>query len=159
MFLNEVDFNKIPKYFTISAFILALIMPGFGFLYITNQNLLLRLQPIQLILTLLLYSLPIFMFWVVERITLAGKKTYKIIHVIQDASLSTLLYFYGFIIIYQVYMVKFNYIVKGSSQTFSMPQTKAEYIFYGITAICLLYDFIDSKFIHKQNSITTKKNK
>lgn len=135
--LEKINLKNIPKYFTISIFILALILPGYGFIFITNQELLIKLAPTQLILTILLYSLPVFLFWMIEeRISHKKDDDWDIVIAIQQASIKTLFYFYAFIIIYQV----------------NFKKIKAEYLFYGIMFIFCLTDMIDSKIKNKQKS-------
>ncbi len=127
--------KDLPQHITILAIVLSLLLPGYGFLYVTNQDVLIHFESIQLILALILYSLPTFLLWTIEAIISYGKEK-ELLFLIQVASIKTLFYScFFFIILYQFSCI-FPY--------------KAEYLFYGSTILLVLLDIIDSKFIFKK---------
>ena len=60
--MNPVDFFKLrtDKIFTYIFLILALLIPGYGYLTLTNLDLLLKLNYLNVIMSSFFYSLPIF---------------------------------------------------------------------------------------------------
>ena len=145
--LNNIRFSDLPEYIKISIFILALLLPGFGFLFITNQELLVSFQPIQLILAVLLYSLPIYFLWSMTSLLESGLKA-DTMSIILISSIKTIFFFYASIAIYTVIPVDSKY------------QIKDEYSFYGITVFFVFLDILDiyknKKSFHIKNKVLDK---
>jgi|GEM_PF-3746511 len=131
--LDKVELEDLPRYMTILAFILSLILPGYGFLYLTRQDSVMNFESIPLILTTLFYSLPVFLCWTIEA-RIGYGTSQDSITLIQKASIKTLIYFYVFVILY-----RFNFF-----------QIKDVYLFYGSAILFSMLDLIDSKFIFKK---------
>jgi hypothetical protein len=156
--LDKINLKDIPKYFTISVFILALTMPGFGFLYVTNQTLLLELSPTQLIFTILLYSLPIFLLWLVERV-IVDKSDGNRILIIQEASLNTVIYFYVFLIVYKVARINYNFPIGDANFKYSFPYIDATLLLFLCTIFSCVEQGIESLISNKLSRKVKRKNK
>lgn len=134
--LDKISLKNFPTYVKISAFILALTLPGFGFLFVTNPALILSATPPEFFFMIVLYSLPLYFLWFIEE-SIKDKHKNRI-PIALNAATMTLLYFYTFLLMYHI------------NDIFGYLTIKAEYFFYGLALIWFLLDIIELKLEKKK---------
>ena len=136
--LPKLKSKDFPKYIAIALFGLSLILPGFGYIYISNVELLLNLKTQTLILLSIFHSLPIFLIWLFE--SLINHEKRKIPDVVLNASLKAIGYFY-------IFALSYHFIAALGLDTIN---SKPIYLLYGIMLIAFFLDCIDSRVIWKK---------
>jgi glucan phosphoethanolaminetransferase (alkaline phosphatase superfamily) len=139
--LNPKDFSK---YFVMLIWALSLFMPGYFYIYLTDKNLLNASSNLVLILTSIMYSLPILIIWLAVFLYIEKSRKYKVYNCIAGTAFATLFFSYSFIVI--------KYL--GWFKTILGFEIKDIYLFYSVHLIFILVALFDRK-----NLASSKGNK